>query len=456
MKKHQRCAIYIRVSTEEQHLNGLSLPAQKKALTDYAETHGYTISGYYADEGISARKPMKNRKGLMQLLEDVKKNKFDMILVTKLDRWFRNIKDYNITEEILQAHNCHWKTIFENYDSSTANGQMVINIMLSVNQAECDRTSERIKAVLDYKRSIGEVTSGMCACYGYVVENNRLVKDPTVSHIVEDAYAHYFSCYSIRSTVKYIEEKYGTEAPSYNKIDRLFKNETYAGIDKDNMNYCEPYITLDQFHKIKTITTTKIYDSGKYEPYIFSSLIKCPWCGNNYTGYRKKQKLKNGGESVYIKYRCGNKFNRHSCAHFTEYKIEEYMLTHVSSHLDELIAGLEFQKQNSSNQNKADAIRKELDRLNLLFQKGRISEKYYDEQYEILENKLNEYNFNNKCISIESYKDVISAFSGNWQELYLELDNAHKQAFWKSTIKAILIDKETRQIKGFKFITKLE
>ena len=51
------------------------------------------------------------------------------------------------------------------------NGQMVINIMLSVNQAECDRTSERIKAVLDYKRSIGEVTSGRCACYGYRVIN---------------------------------------------------------------------------------------------------------------------------------------------------------------------------------------------------------------------------------------------------------------------------------------------
>ncbi len=177
MPKTLRCAIYIRVSTEEQHLNGLSLPAQRKALTEYAEANHYSIAGYYADEGISARKPMRFRKGLLALLEDVKQGKIDMVLVTKLDRWFRNIKDYNITEEILQAHNCYWKTIYENYDSSTANGQMVINIMLSVNQAECDRTSERIRAVLDYKRSIGEVTSGRCACYGYKVVDNRLVKD---------------------------------------------------------------------------------------------------------------------------------------------------------------------------------------------------------------------------------------------------------------------------------------
>ncbi|MFI3202655.1 MAG: recombinase family protein, partial [Eubacteriales bacterium] len=117
-----RIAIYIRVSTEEQHLHGLSLQAQRKALEEYANQMNYTVIDYYADEGISARKPMKYRKELLRLLEDVKNHRIDMILVTKLDRWFRNIKDYNITEEILSAHNCYWKTIYENYDSSTANG----------------------------------------------------------------------------------------------------------------------------------------------------------------------------------------------------------------------------------------------------------------------------------------------------------------------------------------------
>lgn len=457
MDKILRCAIYIRVSTEEQHLNGLSLPAQKKALTEFANANNYNIVGYYADEGISARKPMKYRKGLLQLLEDVKKDKIDMILVTKLDRWFRNIKDYNITEEILQAHHCYWKTIYENYDSSTANGQMVINIMLSVNQAECDRTSERIKAVLDYKRSIGEVTSGKCACYGYKVVNNRLVKDESVSHIVEDAYRHYFTCYSIRSTIKFLNEKYGPDAPTAHKIDRLFKNETYAGKDKDNLNYCEPYITLDEFNKIKQISVAKVYSSGNYEPYIFSSLIKCPWCGNNYTGYRKKQKLKNGGESIYIKYRCGNKFGRHSCAHLSEHKVEEYMITHVTSRLEQELADIEFKNSHKSKKHdNRDAIQKEIERLNLLFQKGRITEKYYDEQYEILDKKLSLCEQEEKCISIEAYRDLIKAFSGNWQDLYLNLDKAHKQAFWKSTIKDIQIDKETHRICGFNFLKKLE
>ena len=57
-----RCAIYDRVSTEIQAKEGLSLDAQKQALTDYAISHGYEIVGYYADEGLTARKKMQNRK----------------------------------------------------------------------------------------------------------------------------------------------------------------------------------------------------------------------------------------------------------------------------------------------------------------------------------------------------------------------------------------------------------
>lgn len=451
MSKILRCAIYIRVSTEEQHLNGLSLPAQRKVLTEYAKANNYNIIGYYADEGISARKPMKYRRGLLSLLEDVKQNKIDMILVTKLDRWFRNIKDYNITEEILQAHHCYWKTIFESYDSSTANGQMVINIMLSVNQAECDRTSERIKAVLDYKRSIGEVTSGMCACYGYKVVNNRLVKDEKVSHIIDDAYEYYFSCYSIRQTISYLNEKYGEEAPSPNKVDRLFKNETYAGIDKNNHNYCEPYITPEKFELARKITKSKVRH-GNYPPYIFSSLIKCPWCGNNYTGYRKKQKLKNGGESIYVKYRCANKFNRHGCAHFTEHILEEYMIANVPARLEAEIASMRAGMKKKPKKASSVSIQTEIDRLNLQFQKGRISEEYYDSQYEILSEKLEQCQHASEIPDIETYERLQNSFRGDWKEIYANLDNAHKNAFWKSIIKSIEIDPDTRKIKGFNFV----
>lgn len=451
-EKKKRCALYIRVSTAEQHLNGLSLPAQEKALKEFAITNGYTIIGIYADEGISARKSMKNRKQLLRLLEDVTQNKIDMILVTKLDRWFRNIKDYNITEEILQAHHCHWKTIFENYDSSTANGQMVINIMLSVNQAECDRTSERIKAVFDYKVSKGEVISGRHAPYGYTVKNNHIIKDSSVQEIVEDAYRYYFTCFSRRKVISYLQTKYGDRAPSVYKIDRLFTSEKYAGSHNGNNKFCEPYITMEQFDQIQTITQSRLRPESEYT-YIFSSLLVCPTCGKKMSGKLKKQKLRTGGVSLYPRYVCQDKYNRHSSPCISETVVEQYMIDHVFENLKHEETKLASKKLScSTSSGNADRIRSELDRLNTMFQKGRITEEFYDNEYERLQNELKKLTADNTICLSERLSKISDMFTGNWLELYEKLDNEHKRTFWKSAIKEITFDPDTHKISGFKFL----
>ena len=111
MAERIRCAIYDRVSTEIQAENGLSLDTQKELLTDYATSHGYEIVDYYADEGITARKKLQNRKDFQRLLNDVRQDKIDLILVTKLDRWFRNVRDYHNTQAILEEHHCNWSSV---------------------------------------------------------------------------------------------------------------------------------------------------------------------------------------------------------------------------------------------------------------------------------------------------------------------------------------------------------
>ncbi len=446
-----RCATYIRVSTEEQHLEGLSLPAQKKALVDYANTQGYTIVGHYADEGISARKPMRYRKGLMSLLEDVKKDKIDMILVTKLDRWFRNIKDYNITEDILKAHHCYWKTIFENYDSSTANGQMVINIMLSVNQAECDRTSERIKAVFDYKKSAGLVISGMHAPYGYRVEQGKLIKDAEVSDIVDEAFRYYFTCYSKRQTRLHLQNMYGDRCPSVYKIERLFSSEKYAGCWEDNPNFCPPYITRQQYQSIQDITQRKIYPKRAYD-YVFSGLIVCPVCGHTLTGFTKRQKLRSGGVSLYPRYRCADKFNSHPSPCVSESVVESYMTDHVILELHEQFARIRVANSTPRQSSPIPRLRAELDRLNTMFQKGRITEDFYDQEYVRLEKEIQEAESYQSYAIERRLSELSGIFSGNWLELYNKLDNIHKSAFWKSTIKDIQCDPETHKICGFHFL----
>lgn len=443
-----RCAIYDRVSTERQVSEGLSLKTQRDDLTRYATEHGFHIVDYYADEGITARKKQTNRRDLMRLLDDVKADRIDLILVTKLDRWFRNVRDYHNTQAILEEHHCCWKTIYEDYDSSTADGQLKINIMLSVAQNECDRTSERIKAVFRHKWENGEVLSSMWAPYGYKVVDGKLYKDEITREIVEDAYAFYFSCYSIRRTYYYITEKYAEhpQLPSYNMIDRLFKNEKYTGKVNGVENFCEAYITPDQFKRIREICQSRNVPGNHI--YIFTALVKCPVCGNNLTGYQKRIKKPNGKIYINSGYRCGNKYRRHNGPVISENVIERFMLSHVVDQLDKEIFNLKEASKKQKNTSTLK-LRDEMNRLNILFQKGRITEAYYDEQYLILEQKLA---VATNIITVSSYSPIQKAFSGNWEELYHQLDKEHKQAFWKSYIKTIHINPDTHNLESLDFL----
>lgn len=449
--KQLRCALYPRVSTEEQFLHGLSLDAQRKDLTEYAQRMGYKIVGVYADEGVSARKPVSKRPALLRLLADVEKDKIDIILVTKLDRWFRNIKEYQITQEILDRHHCYWKTIFEQYDTSTANGQMVVNIMLAVNQSECDRTSERIKVVLDHKFKNGEHVTG-AAPYGYVLVDKKLQKDPTVQHIVEDTVGYYFSCFSKRKTIMYIMSKYADfdHCPSKYQVNRILTEELYAGIYRGIPDYHPAYITLDQLKLIRETTDTKTYPHTN-RPYIFSGLVKCPHCGKIMTGFRKKQPLKNGNVSYYQRYRCSAKLSKCPTPCITESVIEKYMLDNLCASIDNIICNLNPQKEVPVN--RIPALRSELQRLNILYQKGRISDEYYDEQYALIEAEITTESQNEDTAGLmQRMTDLKKELSGNWKELYDMLDAQHKNAFWKRIVSEITIDENTHKINGFKFL----
>ncbi len=118
-KKAEEVALYIRVSTEEQALNGDSLRTQREELTKYALANGFHIYNIYEDDGFSATN--LNRPALQKMLKDVRQNKINRILITKLDRLSRGVRNYYKILDTLDEHEVFWQTIFEKYDSSTAN-----------------------------------------------------------------------------------------------------------------------------------------------------------------------------------------------------------------------------------------------------------------------------------------------------------------------------------------------
>ena len=183
-----RVALYIRVSGEEQKMKGLSLEAQQERLEEYARERGWIIVGTYIDAAKTARKEMRKRTEFQKMIASVKRDEVDLLLFCRLDRWFRSVADYYKIMEILQAHHCDWKTTDEEYDTSTANGRLYINVKLSIAQNEADICGERIDVVFDSKIQHGTVVSGACP-YGYRVNaDKKLEIDPDAAAIVQDAF----------------------------------------------------------------------------------------------------------------------------------------------------------------------------------------------------------------------------------------------------------------------------
>lgn len=445
-----RCAIYDRVSTELQAENGLSLDTQKELLTEYALSHGYEIVDYYADEGITARKKLQNRKEFQRLLNDIQQDKIDLVLVTKLDRWFRNVRDYHNTQAILEEHRCNWKTILEDYDTSTADGQLKINIMLAVAQNESDRTSERIKVVFEHKRRNGEHITGKPP-FGYMTVNKKLQKNPKEREIVETFFEQYMGTMSKRKAIEYVQAVYGDLAPSAQAMDKFTKKEVYCGWRGTDHTYCEPYITPEQFQFIQNTCSSRTFHTSN-ERYIFSQLMRCPYCGATMTGFVKRHTCSDGTVSRYKRYRCSRKFGRHDggiC--ITESTIEDYLIRHITGELDRKIYQI---KEAQTAKNAIDItprIRSEMDRLNKIFMKGRIPEEEYDRQYEVLEKRLKEEQQKQEE-TMDDYSHVLKIFSGNWLDIYNALDPEHKNIFWKKVLREITLSKETHRVKDVCFL----
>ena len=117
-----------------------------------------------------------------------------------------------------------WRTIHEDYDTSTASGRLKINIMLSVAQDEADRTSERIKAVFDAKKERREPCTGKVPT-GYKIEGKKIVKDPESEAAVACFFESFLECRSIEKARRKVQERFGVLYSYYLARNMLYKED---------------------------------------------------------------------------------------------------------------------------------------------------------------------------------------------------------------------------------------
>ncbi len=131
-------AIYIRVSTEDQ-AKRYSLEVQREHLESFAKQEGFEIFKVYQDEGISGYST--ERPALKELLKDAKNKKFDLVLVYKIDRFSRNLKDLlNLVDE-LSSYGVGFKSATEPFDTTTSAGKLMFQQLGSFAEFERNRVS---------------------------------------------------------------------------------------------------------------------------------------------------------------------------------------------------------------------------------------------------------------------------------------------------------------------------
>lgn len=185
--RRTRTVAYLRVSTEKQADRGVSLDAQRTKVTAYASLYDLDIVEFIVDAGVSAS--TLDRPGLIRALEMLRRGQATALVVVKLDRLTRSVRDLgDLVERYFADGRIALLSVSEQVDTRTAAGRLVLNVLGSVSQWERETIGERTTAAMQHKAALGEYTGGG-APYGYRVheDKTRLVAVEAEQEVVAEA-----------------------------------------------------------------------------------------------------------------------------------------------------------------------------------------------------------------------------------------------------------------------------
>ena len=300
-----RCAIYTRKSTEdglEQEYN--SLDAQREACEAYIASQRHEgwvcIPDMYDDGGFSGG--TLERPGLQRLLEDIRNNKVDLILVYKVDRLSRSLLDFAKLVELFEDNNVSFVSITQSFCTNTAMGKLTLNMLLSFAEFERAIISERVRDKIAGAKRKGKFTGGS-PVLGYDIEpdNHKLIVNPDEAKIVRQIFKRYIETGSGQTVAKDLNSQGIKTKTRHNKrgelkqgilwnapsIYRILNNRTYIGetrhLDLIFPGEHKAIVPLDLWNKVQSLLQSpdnpakKLHARGEA---LLRGIIRCGCCGH--------------------------------------------------------------------------------------------------------------------------------------------------------------------------------
>lgn len=283
-------AAYIRVSTDEQAEQGISIPAQKSRLAAYCQAQSWEIYDYYIDDGYSGKD--LERPGMRRLIDDVQAGHVNAALVLKLDRLSRRQKDVlYLLEDVFEPNSCGFKSVTESFDTTTPFGKAALGMMAVFAQLERETIVERVRLAKKESARQGRFMGGPPA-YGY--QYNTVKKCLEINEVqaetVRCIYDRYLAGAKGYQSIGYELESREIPGPTNDRwskqtVRKILTNPVYVGLvaHKGELHpgKHEAIVSQDKWQEVQAL----IHDRGSIRSMagagnsLLASLIWCGECG---------------------------------------------------------------------------------------------------------------------------------------------------------------------------------
>jgi len=177
----KKAVAYLRVSTESQVREGVSLEAQRAKIEAWATVHDHELICIEEDAGISG-KLIRNREGLQRAIE-VACDEQAILIVYSLSRLSRSTRDTLALVEKLDKAGADLVSLSERIDTTSAAGRMIFRVLAVLAEFERDQVAERTAAVLQHKKQNGQVYAPVP--FGYDRDGDMLIENAEELSVVE-------------------------------------------------------------------------------------------------------------------------------------------------------------------------------------------------------------------------------------------------------------------------------
>ena len=474
-----KTGIYVRVSTEEQAEEGFSIRAQTEKLKSYAFLKDWDIYDIYSDEGISG-KNIVDRPAINRLIQDIKEGKVNNVLVFKVDRLTRSIKNLMELVEIFDEYKCSFNSLTESIDTETPSGRMFLKIIGIFAEFERENIVTRTKLGFERKVKEGYTLATRTTSYGYDRGSGEKIQqvNPIEAEIVREIFDLYVNHNESLTHIAKIlnDRKIPTKENGKwwcaTRLRNILQNPTYIGKvrystkDKDRYFESDGYhdaiidektflLAQERWEKNKTIYKTK----KPKEDHYFCGFLYCAKCGYKFSTHHTYHRLKSGEEKCHNAYRCtGKVYKVCHTSDISHDKTEEKFFEYIEKIAD-LSQDINFQRDDDVAETRMAeltdyVIKCENKLITQERQRKNVMEQYMNEEITFDEYKQLIDISNQKCSALESEiekaksqigtqpqnkfsdKDIILNIKENWQYL----NNDERMIFLQKFVKKIVID----------------